>query len=383
MPAAERRIRRGFRADRPFFAAAAVYAALAVPLWALQYLGRVDFWQDSPLAWHGHEMIFGYALAVVGGFLITKGSATAILTAFGLWLAGRALHLGAAPGMVAAAVDLAYLGFVFRLGGLPFLRAAKSWRNAVFGLAVGALLAAEGVYWLGLTGPLDDGGRRGLVLAVDLITLLLFTMGGRLIAAATSGAFQQKGDYLPGVAQAGLEKIGVLALAATVLVDLATGEGILGALPVAVAGGVVFLRLVRWRIWRVVEVIDVSVLYLGYAWLGLGLLVAALGRATDLIGFTDSLHGILVGALGTLSLVVMARTVLQRSRRPLVLPLPVRLAVGLMTLAAVLRILALPVGPPEALLLGAAGAWGAAYLAFLVFLLGAWRGADRPADQNR
>ena len=53
---------------RPFYLLAGFYAALGVPLWAVQYAGWLP--GASPL-WHAHEMIFGYAFAVIAGFLLT------------------------------------------------------------------------------------------------------------------------------------------------------------------------------------------------------------------------------------------------------------------------------------------------------------------------
>src|SRR5262245_47442645 len=73
---------------RPFYLLAGVYAALAVPLWALQYTGWLP---GANMAWHSHEMLFGYAFAVIAGFL---------LTAVRVWT-GRPTPSGAALGMIA------------------------------------------------------------------------------------------------------------------------------------------------------------------------------------------------------------------------------------------------------------------------------------------
>ncbi|WP_316979255.1 NnrS family protein [Shumkonia mesophila] len=377
-PAPGRRpLRRGFQAFPLFFPAAAVYAAVAVPIWVLEFLGWLPAWQPTPAGWHAHEMVFGYALAVVGGYLITKGSRGVILTAFGLWLAGRLAHFGPGlPAPVAIFVDLAYPAVLFGLAGLPFLRAAKSWRNALFGVIVAAFLLAQGLYHLGGAGLLAEGEERGLLLAIDLVILLLFAMGGRLIAATTSGALQRKGGHLTGAAQPSLERAGVLCLIAVALLD-----GIQWGLPVtaafsALAGTVIVIRLVRWQAWKVIGVAEASVLHLGYAWLAAGLLVQAAGRAFDLMTPLTAAHGAMVGGLGVLSLAVMGRTAQQRLRRPLGVPPLLATAIGLMSLAVVLRVLASLAGPTVALLAGAAAAWSLAFVCFGVFLLRLL--ADRP-----
>lgn len=377
-----RALRRGFQAFPLFFTAAALYAAIAVPVWVLEYLGWLPAWQQVPAGWHGHEMVFGYALAVVGGYLITKGSRGIILTAFGLWLAGRLTHFG--PGLpppVAILVDLAYPALLFVLAGLPFLRAAKSWRNALFGVIVGAFLLAQILYRLGGADLLAEGEQRGLLLAIDLVILLLFAMGGRLIAAATSGALQGKGISLRGAAQPSLERAGVLCL-----ITVAVLDGVQWGLPAtaalsAVAGAVILIRLVRWRAWKAIDVAEASVLHLGYVWLAVGLLVQAVSRAFDLMTPLTAAHGAMVGGLGVLSLAVMGRTALQRLRRPLDVPPMLMAAIGLMSLTVVLRVLASLTEPVIALLAGAAASWSLAFVCFTFFLLRLLRGVTGTMDR--
>ena len=57
---------------RPFFLGAALWAVLAMVLWIGSLAG---LWQLAAgygaLAWHAHEMLFGYTSAVVAGFLLT------------------------------------------------------------------------------------------------------------------------------------------------------------------------------------------------------------------------------------------------------------------------------------------------------------------------
>lgn len=374
--------RRGFQAFPLFFTAAALYAAIAVPVWVLEYLGWLPAWQQAPAGWHGHEMAFGYALAVVGGYLITKGSRVAILTAFGLWLAGRLAHFGPGlPAPVAILVDLAYPALLFVLAGLPFLRAAKSWRNALFGVIVGAFLLAQVLHRLGGAGLLPEGEQHGLLLAIDLVILLLFAMGGRLIAATTSGALQRKGVSLRGAAQPSLERAGVLCLVAIAMLDgVQWGMPATAALSAA-ASAVILIRLVRWRAWKVIGVAEASVLHLGYVWLAVGLMVQAASRAFDLMTPLTAAHGAMVGGLGVLSLAVMGRTALQRLRRPLDVPPLLMAAIGLMSLAVVLRVLASLTEPVIALLAGAATAWTLAFVCFTVFLLRLLTGVTGTMDR--
>src|SRR5215813_2179023 len=58
---------------RPFYLLASVFAAVSIALWALQFTGHLAApYLPGPL-WHAHEMLFGFALAVIVGFLFTAG----------------------------------------------------------------------------------------------------------------------------------------------------------------------------------------------------------------------------------------------------------------------------------------------------------------------
>ena len=57
---------------RPFFLLAGIAAVILVPLWIFAYTGgQIGFDYYTPLYWHSHEMLFGYTVAVIAGFLLT------------------------------------------------------------------------------------------------------------------------------------------------------------------------------------------------------------------------------------------------------------------------------------------------------------------------
>lgn len=352
-----------------FFVAAAAFAALAVPLWALRYAGLLDLPWRADAAWHGHEMLFGYALAVVGGYLLTKPGRRTLGAVFAAWLAARLVNwMPGVPPPLAAALSLAYPAALLVFAGLPLLRATKSWRNAVFFAVIAAFLAAELLHQSAALAILADGSRRGLLLAVDAFALLLFAMGGRVIGAASSGAVQRRGGRLDRPAQPGLERAGVAALLLMALVDLLDVAPLLAAACAALAAVIIALRLLRWRAWTLLGAPDLAVLYLGYAWLALGLALKAAGALNAAAVPADWLHGVAAGALGTLSVAMTARTVALRRRRPPLLPAPALAAALLVSVAAVLRLIAaFPALRLEALF-ASASAWSAAFLLLAVSL---------------
>ena len=83
-------LRLGFR---PFYLGAAVFALLAIPLWVALFLGQWNLTMAlPPLLWHAHDMLFGFAIAVILGFLLTAVKAwTGLATPRGAFLGALAL----------------------------------------------------------------------------------------------------------------------------------------------------------------------------------------------------------------------------------------------------------------------------------------------------
>lgn len=307
------RARRGGRyaqAYPPFFLAALIFAALSVPLWALAWTGHLPAPVD-PLARHAHEMLLGYALAVVGGFLFNKISRTTLALALGLWLVARiAAELPAH--WTTAALSLGFPVCVFLFAGLPFMRAARTAHNRVFAPVLGAFTLAELLFQLGALGLLPDGQRRGIMLALDLIVLLLFVMGGRLIPAATAGVVRDKGGFLPQRVQPWLEWGGIGSLALALVLDVGQVAPAAAGTLSAAAGIAALVRLARWRTHWTLDVPAVGSLHLGYLWLALGLALKGAAQALGVLALADAIHALTIGALGTLTVAMMLRTVLQR-----------------------------------------------------------------------
>lgn len=345
------------------FPAAAVWAIAVV---AAKAGAAAGWWQPPghwPATWHGHELVFGFALAVVGGYLITRPGTPGVVAVLAAWAVGRAALL--APGVppaLAGAGALAYPLALFVAAGLPLARAAKKPRNRVFAPLLGTLVVAEGLYQLGAAGHLAGGTAAGLLLAADLLLLLLFVMGGRFLASVASGLHQARGRWLVRLSQPRLERAGVAALATMAVLD---PLAILSPLPVTTLAGslavaaaaILLLRLAGWQGWRLIDDAGAAALQAGYLWLGLGL---GLKGALQIAGsghLVAGLHVALIGGLGTLTLTVMTRVV--RSRRGLTPALPAAgaLAAALVSVATGARL----------------GAWAAAERVWWLGLAGsAW-----------
>jgi uncharacterized protein involved in response to NO len=220
----------------------------------------------APLAssWHGHEMLFGYALAVVAGFLLARLGRGELALLLGAWMLARVVAVVSEPGLLlAAAGSLFPLLLAVRAVAL-FLPAAKRGGNRLFAPIFMGFLVAEVIYRGGQIGLLSGGERLGLVLAVDLVTLLLVLMGGRVIPAATAGALHRRAQQLRSRVQANLERATLASLIIVIVSDLLSMWGIAAA-GALVAGVLTALRLARWRTVAIRDQPELWSLHLGYA----------------------------------------------------------------------------------------------------------------------
>lgn len=328
-------------ANALFFPAATLYAAVMIPWWALWMSGVV--WAPPGLqnaAFHAHEMIFGFALAVVAGYLLGPQDMRFNLMLLGIWLLARLTFLlWPASWLSSFGAALFALGFALRV--VPrFARSARKWRNrAIVPLVIGlALLCAA-------AGPvlryLDAEAARTLMFETVLfLSCLMYFMGGRIIAPAVAGHLRKAGRPLETVVQPALEGMTLVCFAATLLlVPLTAWHSLTGGLALTI-GSLILIRLLRWRPWLCYNRPDLLALLAGYAWLGVGLILLGLAWATAWISAQLSIHAITVGALGTLTLTVMIRTrVLYRFRDANHFPIFI-LAPVLISLAALARLLA-------------------------------------------
>lgn len=311
---------------RPFYLGAAVFAALAVPAWYVAYAGWLPLAPVLPaLAWHAHEMVFGFAPAVIGGFLLTAVRAwtgrmtpagAALAALFGLWLLGRVLLL-TGPGLYAVAVDLAYLPLLALVLAVPLWQ-ARNRRNAfvVPLLLILALLSAahHGAY-RGWVDPL--WAARSQTVAMDLIAMLLAVIGGRVTPAfsanAVPGLRPQRWPIVEGLA------LGTLGL--VILLDL-TGLAaqlppwLLGAVFVA-AALVHLIRWLGWQPWKTRGNVLLLVLPLGYLWLPVHLVLRASSDVVPGLMSPLALHALSVGAMAGLMLAMMTRSALGHTGRAL------------------------------------------------------------------
>ncbi len=347
MAAAPPFLRGGFR---PFFLFSAAWAAFAVLTWLCAFLYGVPLASGfSPLAWHRHEMLFGFIGATIAGFLLTAipnwtgrlpiaGPPLAALAA--LWLAARvAVWFSGTIGLgLAAALDVGfYLVFGFVAG-----REVIAAKNRNVPAVVLVLLFALADAWdYAAAAHLVGDERAPTHAAIALVIVLISVIGGRIIPSFTRNWMAKRGftKGLPGQpTRFDLATIGVTALALAGWVLLPDASLIGGAL--ALAGLLQLVRLARWRGWRAWSDPLVLVLHVGYAWIPLGLLLLGASVAGAAIPSTAALHALTAGAMATMILAVMTRASLGHTGRQLKADWATSALYVCVTLGAALRVLA-------------------------------------------
>ncbi len=372
---------------RPFFLLAAVLASALLLLWILQLEGFLNVGgRYGALGWHAHEMIFGYTVAVIAGFLLTAvrnwtrlptASGLRLAALVGLWLAGRLVMLGAGvlPTIAVVIVDIAFLPLL-AASLIPSLWRAQAWRNLTLIGLIGILALANMQVHLAALDVTVGGAQLGQRLGLAAILMLMVVVGGRVIPAFTRNALPQ----LDVRSWVWVDRLAVaLTLGYLVSVLLPFGARVSGVVALA-AGVTIAVRMTPWCSFGTRAAPILWVLHLGYAWIAVGLALSGAAMLVPGIPVSAGTHALGVGAIGTLTLGMMSRVALGHTGRALIVRSPIVWAYGLVTLAAGMR-MAAALFPAQFMLLIVAGfAWA---IAFAIFAAVYWPILVRPRADGR
>ncbi len=351
---------------RPFFLAAAGWAAIGIPLWLAAYMdGLVVPSQLPPLVWHAHEMVYGFAAATVAGFMLTaipnwtgrmplQGRPLLLLLA--LWALGRiGVCLSAEIGLMAAAVlDLSFPAAFLAVVAREIL-AGRNWRNLPMVGALSLLLFGNLLVHLDALGVVP-AAMLGNRIGIATLLLLISLVGGRIIPSFTRNWLTKERP------EGRFDRAALVLTAAALAVWAVAPDAVVTPWVALVAGTAVALRLSRWRGLRTFPEPLLLILHVGYGWLALGLLLLGVNGVYELLPATAALHALTVGAIGTMTLAVMTRASLGHTGRPLAAGPGTRTIYVLITIAALVRVLAPLAGGQTELALWLAGAaWSGAF----------------------
>ncbi|AVR88663.1 NnrS family protein [Thauera aromatica] len=356
-------------AFRPLYLLAALFAAIAIPVWAIAHSGGIEL-PIPGMWWHAHEMIFGFAVAVIIGFLLTAGrnwtgldtpSGRPLMMLAALWLAGR-LAMAFGSGVWVAIVDLAFLPAAAAVL-LRVLVKAKSTRNYFVGMLPAMLALANLFFHLAVLGVIDADPLTAMHLALGLIVVLETIVGGRVIPMFTFNG-------LRGVKQWRDVRLDWAAAIATgvALLLWALGAGAWAGPLSLLAAVLQAVRLGGWNPWATRGTPLLWVLHLGYLWIPLGLALVALAQF-GVLPRSAGIHALAVGATGGLIIGMITRTALGHTGRMLVAGPMETAAYALVLLAALVRVLTVALIPAAQV----GGVHAAATLWSLGFLVYLWR----------
>jgi uncharacterized protein involved in response to NO len=367
---------------RPFYLLAGALGAASVLLWTAQLAGYGPPLIDGPL-WHAHEMLFGYAFAVIAGFLFTAvhnwtqratptGTALAALAA--LWLAGRVLALTPWRAWSAATDLLFAIGVAAGIARPLF--AGGNRRNAVFVALVLALAAANLAFHAALHGLAPFPASRALAVGLDLVLVIVAIIAGRVVPLFTNNA-------VPG---AGARRAPALEAAAIGTVVALLAADVAGAHRAAavVAGMAAIAHAARLALWAPLRARHnplLWILHASYAWVAVHLALRALA-ALELVPPALATHALTIGVIGGMTLGMMTRSALGHSGRPLAAGRAEAASYMLVHAAAAVRVL-VPIAWPAAYLPAALAAgllWSAACA---VFTIAYWPVLTRPRIDGR
>ena len=355
---------------RPFYLLASLFASLSIALWGAQYAG----WLIAPYLrgpiWHAHEMLFGFTLAVMTGFLFTAvrnwtsrstptGIALAALAA--LWLTGRVLVL--TPYGIAAAVVNTAFPLAVAIGIGTALAGSGNRHNRFFVVLLVIMAGAELATHLAQLGVVALPEGFGVQVALDVILVVMTVLGGRVIPMFTSNGVtgaRVRRDAL-------VEWLAPASAVVLLFADLLAAPAVPLAIILVIGAAAQSVRVLLWRPWQTLRVPLVWILHVGYLWIPVHLALRALSEF-DLVPSPLAIHALTTGAIGALTLGMMTRTARGHTGRALVADRYETGAFMLVTAAAISRVL-VPLAFPGAYrdaVIGSACLWSAAYAIYAV-----------------
>jgi len=373
-------------AFRPFFLMNGLFAVVIAVLWIVMLHGG---WRSGPanfVLWHAHEMLVGFAMAAMAGFLLTaipnwtgrqpiQGQPLAWLIF--AWLGGRVAMAasGVMPPWIVAPIDLAFPLLLF-LFALQEVVAAGNRRNYPIVAITGVLTLLNLLYHLGAEWRLPNADRTALYLMMHTMLLLVTVIGGRVLPNFTANWLRIRGAERVPVNNATIDRLAILS---TLLVGLAASlspSGPATGLLATLAAILHALRLSAWRGWATREEPLLLMLHVAYAWLPVGYALTACAAFGWVFPATAALHALTMGAIGSMILAMMTRVPLGHTGRPLHASRLTALAYAVLTVAVVIRVTGPLAGSAYLVMIDvSAAAW---ILAFAIFGLHYWPILTRP-----
>ena len=308
---------------RPFFIGATGFAFLSTLLWmGIYVLGwTLQPKHFAPITWHAHEMIYGYSIAVIAGFLLTAVktwidvktlNGYPLLSLFLFWIVVRLspFFSGIASIEIVALMDNLFILFLIVAVAAPLLK-VRQWRNISMIALLLLLLASNVVFYLGVLEIITNGILIGLYSGLYLILTLIFIMGRRVIPF-----FIERGVGYP-VKLKNWKWIDISSLVTFILFWISDLIALSLSITAGLAGLLFFIhgiRLFGWHTPGIWKKPLLWILYLAYTFIVVGFALKAIGFVYG-ISPNLAVHAFAFGGIGMMTLGMMARVSLGHTGR--------------------------------------------------------------------
>jgi uncharacterized protein involved in response to NO len=358
---------------RVFFALAGSSALILIVLWNAIFKGTLsaeNYFSSS--YWHAHEMLLGYSVAVIAGFLLTAvknwtgkptltGDKLAGLAL--LWLYGRILpfYAGLLPDAFIALIDFSFLPVLAYQISKPIIQ-ARHFKSLVFIGLLLLLTLGNALVHAEMLGLCQNTASTGIQLVVAIIIIMILVIAGRVFPFFTERGLH--GTLI--IKNPLLDALSIGSAIAVFALQLSAVSGLFLALTAGFAVAVNSARLAGWYVQRIWYVPLLWILYTGYAWIILGFILTALSAYSWVLP-SLALHAFTLGGIGVLTLGMMARVSLGHTGRALRVSNAMAVGFVLINVAALLRVL-LPLALPNwynLIIYGSTLSWLAAFSLFM------------------
>lgn len=344
------------QAFRPMFLLGALFSALAIAIWGVgiaalisgtSIAGLPQYGSVAGNFWHAHEMLFGFAAAIVAGFLLTavqnwsgqraiNGRALLVFTS--VWLAGRVLMLlgNTVPWWLTAVVDMTFLPMVAWYFFKP-LHVVKQKRNYFFSVAMLVMTAINGVmHWGNHTNDMPLVYLSGHAMSL-MIVFFVTVIGGRVMPMFTAnGSGTARVPNIEWLDKAVAASTLLFVVLFITTLDTLLPGWLVGALCL-LAAALQATRIIRLRISVTWKFPLLWSLHLAYWFIAIGFALMAVHYFTNKVSFSAALHALTVGAIGGMIISMISRVSLGHSGRPLQPDKLISLGFILVLVAALMR----------------------------------------------
>ncbi|MBB5320080.1 NnrS family protein [Marinobacter oulmenensis] len=369
---------------RPFFLLAAIYAPLALLPWvgALLQLFTLPM-PLPPIAWHGHEMLFGFVGAALAGFLLTAVPSWSgyepvtggrLLALVLIWLAGRVLFwlCAAVPPVLVAAVNLLF-SLALLASVVPAFCSEGGRAHTSIGVGLAVYVVMQGIFYLSWLWPERLPGMTSIDVLNSTVNLLLVMIAltvSRIVRVVAMAARHESGLCGPFRLTVARERLAVFMLVLFAIADVfAPGHAVTGWIALAAAAAQAD-RISEWPWGRSMKRPYLLLLTLSYVWMMVGLVLVGITDLTALLPGYTGRHALSAGAVGTAVLAVLCIAGLRHTGRPLRLPRVIWIALAALVVTVILRTLVPMLWPEYYLLAGVALPFVFWLLAYLLYIVG-------------